>query len=214
MPEATLLLTRPLAASLRFQRELGLPALISPVLEVRDLGPVDPGDARALILTSENGARAARGIALPAWVVGRRTAALWGEVAGMAEDADGLLRLLLAARPPGPLLHVRGVEGRDLAGPLRRAGLETRAVVAYEAAALPPSPEARALLDGSAPVLLPLFSPRSAALVRGWGGAAPREAVALSPAVAAAWGAPARIAARPDGAAMRAAVLEALGMAD
>ena len=130
----------------------------------------------------------------PAWVVGKRTAAAarraGHDVRHVAADADTLVEHLRAARPPGPLIHLRGDHARgDVAGRLARAGLDAGERVVYRQDAVPLTDAALALLGGSDPVILPLFSPRSAALVAARSGrpAAPCRIVALSPAVAAAW---------------------------
>ncbi len=232
----TLLLTRPADAARRFLDEVealagrALPAVLSPILRIvpvevaGDLlgGPRPP----TLILTSEAGAARAgdlglgglRGLA--AWCVGPRTTAAARE-AGLlpreaGPDAEGLVAALLRERPPGPLLHLRGADARgDVARRLREAGLDASEAVAYRAEPLPPSREARAALDGVAPLAAPLFSPRSAALLAGWASRAPLLVAAMSPAVAAAARAlgPVRLvtAARPEAGAMAEATLALLG---
>jgi uroporphyrinogen-III synthase len=86
--------------------------------------------------------------------------------------------------------------------------------VVYRQEACPPSTPARAALDGSDPLVTPLFSPRSAELLAGWTPSAPLHVVALSPAVAemAARLHPASlaIAAAPEGLAMVGPTLDAL----
>jgi uroporphyrinogen-III synthase len=193
-----LLLTRPEAAARRFlascEAAVGalLPAILSPVMEIR---PVEVHLAQrpaALILTSENGASRAGDLnlaPLDAWCVGLRTAEVArakGLLPRRAEpDAEALLRVLLLARPPGLLLHLRGAHARgDLARRLRENDLEATEAVAYRQEALLPTPEARAALDGPGPLVVPLFSPRSAALLAGWGPRAPLHVLAMSDAVA------------------------------
>jgi uroporphyrinogen-III synthase len=149
-----LLLTRPRPAARRFldacEEALWepIPAILSPVLAIRPL-LLEVGERpAALILTSENGAARAGelGLAgLPAWCVGPRTAQAARE-AGLeaveaGPDAEGLLAALLAARPQGPLLHLRGEHARgDLAPRLRAGGLEAREAVAYAQDPRPPTP--------------------------------------------------------------------------
>ncbi len=235
MPKAPpiLLLTRPIAQSERFLREceeaFGRPVhtVISPVIgvESRPL-TVDPGRFAGVVFTSENAVTAlgrpdwSRGVT--AWCVGRRTAdaaAAAGFTALSADgDAQALLVRILADRPEGPLLHLGGAHlAADIAADLTRAGVPAETVVIYDQVAVPLTIEARTLL--SAPqgrVVLPLFSPRSARLVR-----AAVETVApgvvllaMSENVAEAWGtAPpvVRVAVEPTSAAMRALVLAELG---
>lgn len=194
----TLVLTRPDRQSRRFAAELGLdlPVEIAPVMEIvlSDAGPL--GDARGVIFTSENGVRAAVASGLragEAHCVGANTARAAREagfkVRQTGRTADELVAALLAAEDvTGPLLHLSGEHTRgEVAERLSAAGLPTEARVVYrqDERALPQALVAR-LRDG-APVLLPLFSPRSAALVSAQVGRAPGAAViCLSDAVRAA----------------------------
>lgn len=113
----------------------------------------------------------------------------------------------LIAAHRGRLVHPHG---RHLARALPVEGM-----VVYDQTAVPPSAEALGVLAGSAPVILPLFSPRSARLAAAAaaGARAPLLPVAISAAAAHAWGAaraePTRLALRPDAAAMLAAVTAA-----
>jgi len=226
--EPRLLLTRPEAAARRFLAEMealaGRPlrATFCPVMAVRAIEAAVARRPDAVILTSEAGAgrAGAMGLAgLPAWCVGARTA----EVAARAgllpceagPDAEALVAALLAARPLGRLLHVRGEHAAGaVAARLRAGGLIVEELVAYRAEALAPAPGARLALDGPAPLVAPLFSPRSVALLAAWGPRAPLLVAAMSPAVAEAARAlgPLRLvtAARPDGTAMAEATLALL----
>jgi uroporphyrinogen-III synthase len=236
-PEATLLLTRPAEGGERFL-ELVRPALTaavqvvaSPLLAPRFLSPPLPGGpATGVIFTSEAGVEGARrisaeGAVLPrrAWCVGARTAAM-ARAAGFdavsAEgDAAALVALILAAGERGPLWHLRGEDSRgDVAGTLSAAGTETISRVVYRQDPCALTPAAGAALAGGAPVVAPLFSPRTAlvlaAALQGQAVGAPLHLVAMSGAVARAAGALApaslRIAAAPEAAAMAAATLAAL----
>ena len=222
MAQPTLLLTRPAAQSQEFAERcraaLGpdLAVVISPVLSIRprDSAP-DLGSFRGVVLTSANGARALAAQAdvcgVRAWCVGDRTAEaarrLGMDARSAAGSADELVDMV--AGEPGPLLHAHGAESRGrVAERLTAAGTETREAVLYDQVAQPLSAEARRLLDGDGPVILPLFSPRSAALVAAAAGGAraPLCLASLSAAVDAAWTGPApaarRIAERPDAAAL------------
>lgn len=229
---ARLLLTRPEAAARRFlglcEAALGrpVPAVLSPVLAIRPVPVTLARRPAGLILTSENGAARAGELGLrglPAWCVGPRTARV-ASAAGLraveaGPDAEALLAALLSARPEGPLLHLRGEHARgDIARRLRAAGIAAEEAVAYRQEALPPTPEARAALAAGAPLVVPLFSPRSATLLAAWSPAAPLHVVALSAAVAKAAVAlrPAmlEVAPRPEGAAMVGPVLRALADCD
>ncbi|MGI1662212.1 uroporphyrinogen-III synthase [Palleronia sp. KMU-117] len=203
-----LLLTRPAAQSERFfaqcEAALGHPveAIVSPVIAIvaREFDH-DASGLAGVIFTSEN-AVAALGDApwrtgLRAWCVGRQTAEAAAAAGFDAVSADGdaadLVALILADRPEGPLLHLRGAHvADDTAARLTAGGVPTKAVVIYDQVAQPLTPAARRWLRGSdRPVLLPLFSPRSARLVRD---EAPEIGpsvipLAMSARVAAAWGA-------------------------
>jgi uroporphyrinogen-III synthase len=191
-----LILTRPAAAARRFRAELGdpgLPMIESPALSIRPL-PVSrpPGDWAGLILTSENGAAAALRMGFapgtPVWAVGERTAQAATGLAATAAagDAESLIALILSRRPAGPLLHIRGEHARgDIAARLTAAGIATAEITAYAQEALPLSPAALAALAGNDPVILPLFSPRSGAIILSQGPfAAPLHVAAISAAAA------------------------------
>ncbi len=218
-PARTLLLTRPEAASWALARDLseaaetaGVAILISPLLSIR-FADVLPPLAESLIFTSRAGVAAYVALGgppgLPVWCVGPCTAADAAahglDLRGQVADAASLAAAIPDDAPS--LLHLRGaVQRGDLAADLRARGLRAGDAVVYAQDAVPLSGAARdALLAG--PVIVPLYSPRSAAL---FAAACPEAAwphvaaLALSPAVAAALPvAPETVAARPDGAAMR-----------
>ncbi len=220
-----ILLTRPLAQSQRFADQIG-GALISPLMRPEFLSPDLPlGDFAAVVLTSETGAEAAgrisaAGNALPkrAFCVGNRTAEV-ARAAGFtassaAGAADDLLAHTIAVAPVGRLLLLRG---QDSVGDLERrlvlAGIETVSLVVYRQIAQSLTDEAIAVLQDPRPVILPIFSPRSARLLadelRRIAAKAPIWLAALSPAVAEAFDFPTvytEIAPRPDSDAMLRAV--------
>lgn len=191
-----LLLTRPEAAARRFLAQLELPVqtLIAPLLRI-DL--LDPGLVGAgltgLVLSSENGARAAGRIAgLPAlaYCVGERTAEAARE-AGFAPvcaygDAKALIALILAQHETGPLLHIRGEHVRgNVSKRLNAACVPTQELVGYRQQSLPLSPQAVDVLAGARPVILPLFSPRTVTILAEAGPfTAPLHVVPISAAVA------------------------------
>lgn len=87
-------------------------------------------------------------------------------------------------------MHLHGEHTRgDVAARLRAAGLAVEARMVYRQVELPLSDTAHALLQGEAPVILPLFSPRSARLLAGQiePPRAPCRIVAISTATAQAW---------------------------
>lgn len=239
MPDdPTILLTRPEAAARRFGASLAaagcrLDQMIAPILDIRPIEGAlaatrlsPEAAAGGVILSSVHGVRAlAAETALrpPAWCVGQATAQAARdegfEVMAAARDADDLFRVILGAGQPGPFLHARGRHSRGaLPERLRAAGLPTDEVVIYDQTARPLDPAARALLTGRAPVILPLFSPRSARLLAEAGPfTAPLHLVAISDAAAQSWAEAVggispqtlHVAHRPDGDAMIAATLSA-----
>lgn len=218
-----LLLTRPAAAAARFadawRQAAGNDArvVIAPVVKIAALaGPADPGGYAGVVFASEN-AVATLGDAprrMVAWCVGDRTAeaaaAAGYDARSAAGDAEALVTLI-AGGGVGPLLFARGRESRgDLASRLVEAGIRCDEAVVYEQLDAPLTEEARALLAGTEPVLVPLFSANSARRLAQAMAAGPVTAplllAALGPGVAAAWDGPkaarVAVAARPDAAAM------------
>ncbi len=211
-----LLLTRPREASDALAAEIALrlgdtvDVVVSPLIEIGHLpGPLALSGVRGLIFTSGHGVEAAAALTpnrdLPAYCVGPSTtrqadAAGWrAEMAG--PDAEALVRRLKALRPDAPLLHLRGRHARgDIAGQLGAAGLPVREQIVYEQRPLPLSDAALACLQGHAPVIAPLFSPRSARLFAEASPEPVAAVAAISHAVA---------DALPDGFARRVAVAEA-----
>jgi uroporphyrinogen-III synthase len=219
------LLTRPLAASQRFAQGLQSRVVISPLMQAEFLVPAIPDRVFAgVVFTAETGVEAAQYLklshALPAYCVGKRTAEAAQAAGWQALSANGdvgaLAALISAQKPEGTLLilrpeHVAG----DLGAELLSAGIETVSLTAYRQRALPLTSEAAALLHGSDPVFVPLFSPRSARLFaaeyRRIAAVAPIFVAAMSAAVIAELDIPAQdseVAERPDAASMRQALAE------
>ncbi len=221
-----LLLTRPDAQSRAFATDCRAAGwsgdiAISPLIEIEarhltaDLSPY-----AALIFTSINGVES---VAAQTDLTGRLAIAVGGATAQRAEQAgmtaiaadgtaESLIAMLLADPPATPLCHLRGAHARvDLSERLTANGLPTDAFIVYDQHARALSPEAVALLRGPGPIIVPLFSPRSAVLMAAAckGSTAQLLPVAISAAAAAAWERPETpiVAARPDSAAMLAAVL-------
>lgn len=173
----TLLLTRPRAGSTRFALEIaarwpGARVVIAPLMEVVPTGapPVLDGLGAAIFTSGNAVARASPGGGLRAYCIGARTAeaaARAGFDAVMAgETADELVERLVDLRPEGPLLHLHGVHQRgDVVPRLAAAGIDARGTEVYDQRAVPPD---TVFFDALAarPLLVPLFSPRSAALFR------------------------------------------------
>lgn len=169
--------------------------LYSPLLEIRRLtAPVDTKGIAGLIFTSANGVTAAAALDvdrnLPAYCVGpvtTETAKTAGWDAQMAgATAEGLMASLLKLRPQSPLLHLRGEHSRgNIAERLTGSGLTTREQPVYQQHLLPLSDEASLVSEGEKPVIVPLFSPRSARhFANIWTGSAPLYLAAISEATA------------------------------
>ena len=228
-PNPTVLLTRSGAASRRFADQIAarfgdVGVVISPAIQIVFRDAVLPLEGvRDIVFTSQN---AVQGVCrltdrrdLRAWCVGGRTAQVARdagfEVREGPGDAQGLLRLILADRPLGRVIWARGEHAAvDVAEVLNSAGIETVSAILYTAEPLPPGPEAAALLAGDAPVIVPLFSARTAQIVASWtrGAHAPLTVLALSDAVAAAQPpcAATIVAPQPDSAGMLDALAAAL----
>lgn len=215
-----ILLTRPAPLANEFADTLraGLGAVdvvISPLLKIGFL-PVEITGNAMPIFTSRNGVEGflqaggvARGVC---WCVGGATAET-AQAAGFAAhaaegDAVSLIAEILSSDDHGPFMHYRGQHARGaVAEKLSAAGRETGETVVYTQNTCDLSNEAKACLGGETPVIIPLFSPRTAAqFARVAIGNAPLYAAVMSAAVAAELE-PMRltqveIAERPDAAAM------------
>ncbi|MBB97849.1 MAG: uroporphyrinogen III synthase [Rhodobacteraceae bacterium] len=191
-----LLLTRPRSASEALATRLSdAPphrVVISPILAIRHLPPPPDSRAAGLIFSSANGVEAAASLPkqCPVHAVGDTTAAA-ARAAGwrteiIGQTADDLVDRLIRSCPPTPLLHLHGAHTRgDIAARLTAAGLPTSAHVIYDQVAQDMTPEAHAVLNASSPVILPIFSPRSARLLSSAiKPLAPVHVIALSSAVA------------------------------
>ncbi|MBU2959669.1 uroporphyrinogen-III synthase [Citreicella sp. C3M06] len=204
MPTPILLLTRPEPAARRFlaavsERVEGFHPILSPLLRIEPHGPLPQTDAVGAIFTSANGVaawQALGGAPLPlCYTVGDATARA-ARAAGFAPisaqgNADALVALIRAQAPRGPLIHLRGTHSRgDVARRLTDAGIPVREAVIYDQPAQELSAEALMALSGQAPVILPLFSARTAQQVAQTpAGRAPLIVAAISPEVADALGA-------------------------
>lgn len=233
-PDPIVIVTRPAPAAaileteLRAQTGAALPVILSPLIEIVPVAAtLPPGPLGGAVVTSVNGAAALDrlGVArdLPVWCVGDRTAQAVRATGRPAHSADGdaeaLVALILSAGMRGPLVHLRGAMARgDVAARLTAAGVPCAERVVYDQQPRALTPAARAALDGSAPVVLPVFSPATGAqLLRQGPFRAPIFLVAISRAAAdACTGLPHRallIADRPDGPTMRRLTIAAIRQA-
>ena len=210
-----LLLTRPEPASRRFARQaeaLGAEVVISPILRIEAL-PHDGAalaDAPGLVFTSENAVPfAGPGRGRPAICVGPHSAAV-ARAAGfdaITGPGDAIrLEPMLKDLPPG-WLHPHG---RHIA-----RALPVEGVAVYDQQPVALNDRARAALAGGGPVMVPLFSPRSARLLSAQvqGARAALWVVPISAAAAGAWDGPAArmaVAPTPDAEGMLAGLAQVM----
>lgn len=177
----TILITRPEPSGAAFakqvQKVIGAKAkiILSPVLQIEPWGELpDLAPIRHLIFSSHHGVKAFARLSdrrdIAAYAVGEATAQAGREiglsVAACGGNARQMLERIRADARPGPYLHVRGEHTTgNLALDLNLAGIETTEAVIYRQRAAGLTEEAKESLRKKAPVILPLFSPRSARLV-------------------------------------------------
>ena len=229
-PKPIIILTRPIHQGEAFRELLGseTQVIVSPVLELHQIQvdcKVENYDA--MIITSRNAVTAASGLDLSgikAFVVGEKTAEqarLRGiSVIGLAPDADALVGLIRRMQPKGKLLHLRGRHtAGDIGNRLVSYGIETDLCVCYEQDSCPLSSAAKGALASAGPVILPLFSPRSAAVLsaelQGMLVKGEITLVAISQATLTAWSGPkpahSVVVKTPDGQAMLQEILRLIG---
>jgi len=205
-PAPIILLTRPMRQSQEFAALLPDTArvIISPVLEIRliefsvEIEAYDP-----LIFASQNAVYAAslcmEMAGKRAVTVGERTAAAARKFGMSATAADGNAQSLIAAvvqaNPRGKALFIHGRYSRgNVASKLTLLGIDTDSIVAYDQNPVALSRDATGVLCSKQPVVLPLFSPRSADILsaeaRRCGASAPLCLVAMSHDVLAGWAGP------------------------
>ena len=174
----TLLMTRPLESAKRFVAQLPVDVramvtpIYSPLIGIEpSVTALDIGDSRGLIFTSANGARIAAGLSdlrdIPCYCVGEATTQAARHAGWQAhftgENSEALIRTLHQTRPATPLLHIRGTHARGaVAARLTALGCATTDQVIYDQPLLSLNDTARLALAGDAPILVPLFSPRTA----------------------------------------------------
>lgn len=204
-----LLLTRPTADAERFAASMpGWRSVISPILAIRavDHDADRLHDAPGLVFTSAHAVpMAGPGRGRPAICVGGRTAEVARAAGFRVAEGDGTAESLLPliAASPVPLVHPHG---RHLARVLPVPG-----VIVYDQVSQPLNGAAWHLLSEAAPVILPVFSPRSAGLLaaEAANACAPLWLVAISEAARAAFGqgcTRSTVAAHPSAEGMRAAI--------
>lgn len=175
-----LLLTRPLAASERFadafRERFGAswPVVIAPLMRTVYLDPIiEAAGVSGVIFTSETAVQAFARLSpdrtVHAWCVGPRTgrsAQMKGfSVTVGPGNAPGLVAAIRGAQGVGRLLYPRGMHiAHDIGAQLNLTGIETIPVTTYDQQSLALTHEAQMLLGAASPILLPLFSQRTAEL--------------------------------------------------
>jgi uroporphyrinogen-III synthase len=200
MTRPVIMLTRPEASSRRMATILAarfgdrVDICISPLMEIV-LDPRLPAldGIRTLIFTSAHGVAAyvaAKGPThLPCYTVGDATA-LAAREAGLPAisaggDAEALMSMIIDDGALAPMLHLRGAHAAgDIAERLSAVGCPVSQAIVYTQNARAISSEAATLLQGDRPIILPLFSPRSARLIGDGTVRAPVYVVAMSQNVA------------------------------
>ncbi|TNB87688.1 uroporphyrinogen-III synthase, partial [Paracoccus marcusii] len=163
-PRPILLMTRPGDDSERTAARIGADVIVAPILQIVPVDHDGAALARApgLVFTSAHAvASAGPGRGRPAICVGERTGQVARDagfaVIQGAGTADSLVPLIAAS--PVPLVHPHG---RHLAQRLAVPG-----IVVYDQRPQPLTARARAALMGARPVVVPVYSPRSARLLAG-----------------------------------------------
>lgn len=171
---ASVILTRPFAASTSYCEANArlfsrAKVIFSPLLDIVSTNvATNLSGYNGVIFTSTNGVLYG-GVAgpCPAYCVGHATTQLAGEKGWAAKyvgaTSSDLINTLRSAAPEVPLLHIGGRHRRgDVAKSLTRFGIPTDEVDVYDQVLLPLSAEAHSALSGEQPVIVPLFSPRTA----------------------------------------------------
>ncbi len=171
---ATLLLTRPEGMNAKVLASLdpispGIQVIQSALMEICATGiTADLSNAAGVIFTSRNGVHfGGPSQRLPTFCVGPATAdaarAKAWPVEHVAQNADALVQKLITSRPKPPILHIAGSARRgEIAARLTSAGIETQAVAVYDQRLNSLSDAAKTAILRESPVIVPLYSPRTA----------------------------------------------------
>lgn len=176
MQPVSLILTRPAKANIALRSAVPpdvrarVELVESPLVEIVPVKAADSGmTARAAIFTSANGVRfAPEGQGRLAFCVGEKTTAAANAAGWNAEcfgqTAEALVQSLRQANLPDPTVHFCGVHVRgDIVADLASEKGDVRQFVVYDQRLLSLTPRARDVVSNQKPVIVPLFSPRTAA---------------------------------------------------
>ena len=149
--------------------------IISPLFTIKFTKPqIDLTAFDGIIFTSSNGVEAIKGLELPqnmpCFAVGPKTAKQAAELGFLVSqgsgNADDLINLILSRPSVGRLLHIGGKHIRgNISTRLTQAGHSCERIVAYKQETLPLTTEALDAFKEEKPLILPLFSPRTAQLL-------------------------------------------------
>ncbi len=173
--QPSLLLTRPRASAERFVASLDSALLkranvcISPLIEIVEKDPVpDLGAYAGVIITSAHGvAFGPMGAGRSAYCVGETTAkaaqARGWRVKCQEQTADILAETICHKKVRGPLAHLAGAYRRgEMAERLAGTNIKVDVFTLYDQVLKSLSDEAQRMLSWELPVIVPLFSPRTA----------------------------------------------------
>ena len=175
-----LLLTRPLGGNERFCLKIkhllySCEILDNPIQKIDflpSLGKVNKNSV--LIFTSANGLRAAKKhnlINKKCFVVGANTkkiAVSFGyDVLGFSKDQENLLKLIKSKKPTESMVHIRGKHTvGNLCDALKRSQLSCLDIIGYNQEPLKIKKQNLQKIHSGRPVILPIFSSRSAELLQ------------------------------------------------
>ncbi len=172
----SLLITRPQARARSFAAQVAklvhpdVAIVVAPLLEIVPTNvTIDLSGYGGVIFSSSYAVDLAPdNIRHPAYCVGRRTAeqatAAGWTVQAVGQTADDLVAQIAGLAPTYPLVHLAGRHRRgDIMQRLTALGIPIDVLVLYDQRAVALTAQALELLKGEAPVVVPLFSPRTAA---------------------------------------------------
>ncbi len=149
--------------------------IISPLVAIELADPkVDLNAFDGIIFTSSNGVEAVKNLTIPqnmpCFAVGSKTAQQAAKLGFLALEgrgnADDLITLILSQPSVGRLLHISGEHTRgNISTRLTQAGHSCERIVVYKQETLSLTKKAISAFKGRKPLILPLFSPRTAQLL-------------------------------------------------